>query len=165
MVEKTGLVAGTKARAEALSERGRNWVDSRDPVSGSGVAVAWWKAFRDVEGPRQAILMTTYVFLAVFPALLVLSEYMASNPAALSNHLVHRYGLSHETTVRLRGVIVDTETHKLGTALLAMASALFFGLGFGFVFQRVHMRAWPIDLRTMRATRPGTRPCCSSSSG
>ena len=140
-------LSGARARAAAVTERGQGWVESRDPASKQGVAVAWWKAFRDVEGPRQSILLTTYVFLAVFPALLVLAEYMENNPAALANHLVARYGLSHETTVLLRGVLVDTETHKLGTALLAMASALFFGLGFGYVLQRVHMRAWRIDLR------------------
>ena len=36
--------------------------------------------------------------------------------------------------------------HELGSALFATAGALFFGLGFGRVLQRVHARAWALPL-------------------
>src|SRR5262249_21768238 len=37
-------------------------------------------------------------------------------------------------------------THELGSALFAVAGALFFGLGFGRVLQLVHARAWKVDV-------------------
>jgi uncharacterized BrkB/YihY/UPF0761 family membrane protein len=86
--------------------------------------------------------------------MLVLVEYMQSDPSALADHLTSRYGLSSESAAQLRGVLVDSETHKLGTALLATASALFFGLGFGRVLQLVHERAWRLD-RKGSAADPG----------
>jgi len=43
-------------------------------------------------------------------------------------------------------VLVDDRTHKLGSALFAIAGALFFGLNFGRVLQLVHARAWQIQL-------------------
>ena len=44
--------------------------------------------------------------------------------------------------------------HELGSALFAIAGALFFGLGFGRVLQLVHMRAWRVSVPT-RATDQG----------
>ena len=43
-------------------------------------------------------------------------------------------------------MLVDDRTHKLGSALFAIAGALFFGLNFGRVLQLVHARAWQIQL-------------------
>jgi membrane protein len=45
-------------------------------------------------------------------------------------------------------VLDEGRTHELGSALLAIASALFFGLGFGRVMQLVHARAWKIPMPT-----------------
>ena len=125
----------------------QDWVDRRDEASRSGVAIEWWRRYRAIEGPLQSLLLTAYVFLAVVPALLVLDEYLQHDPAALTKHLVSRYRLSGATASTLRGVFFRDETHKLGTALLAIAAALFFGLGFGRVLQLVHTRAWRIDLK------------------
>jgi membrane protein len=41
-------------------------------------------------------------------------------------------------------VLGEGKAHELGSALLAIASALFFGLGFGRVLQLVHARAWQL---------------------
>jgi membrane protein len=81
------------------------------------------------------------------PAILVLAEYLDSNPAALADHITHHYNLNAPTATTIRGVLVDSKTHELGSALLAIAGALFFGLGFGRVLQLVHIRAWGIPLR------------------
>ena len=80
--------------------------------------------------------------------MLVVDEYLQRDPAALTNHLVSRYRLSSATAATLRGVFFRDETHKLGTALIAIASALLFGIGFGRVLQLVHARTWRIELNT-----------------
>jgi membrane protein len=46
----------------------------------------------------------------------------------------------------IRSVLGEGKAHELGSALLAIASALFFGLGFGRVLQLVHARAWHLKL-------------------
>jgi uncharacterized BrkB/YihY/UPF0761 family membrane protein len=43
-------------------------------------------------------------------------------------------------------VLVEGKAHELGSALLAIAGALFFGVGFGRVLQLVHARAWRVEL-------------------
>jgi len=56
-------------------------------------------------------------------------------------------------------VLVDDRTHKLGSALFAIAGALFFGLNFGRVLQLVHARAWQIQLpRRLGDHRLGRKP-------
>jgi len=87
-----------------------------------------------------------YVLIAVGPALLVMEEYLEAHPAALANRLVHHYGFSDQTATLLRGVLVQDRAHQLGTALLAIAGALFFGLGFGRVLQLVYVRNWNLSL-------------------
>jgi membrane protein len=44
-------------------------------------------------------------------------------------------------------VLSGSRAHELGSALFAIAGALFFGLGFGRVLQLVHVRAWQLPLR------------------
>jgi membrane protein len=94
----------------------------------------------------QSALLSLYFLVAVLPALLVLEEYLEKSPSALATQLVHHYGLSVQTADLLRGVFVDTKTHEFGSALMAIASALIFGLGLGRVLQIVHARAWALDL-------------------
>ena len=56
--------------------------------------------------------------------------------------------------------------HELGSALFATAGALFFGLGFGRVLQRVHARARPLPLpKRGVAARRSTRRSCSGCTG
>ena len=45
-------------------------------------------------------------------------------------------------------MLSEGRSHELGSALLAIAGALFFGLGFGRVLQLVHTRAWRLPLPT-----------------
>jgi len=79
-----------------------------------------------------------------------MEEYLDTNPAALANQLVDHYSFNAATAGLLRGVLTQNRTHELGSALLAIASALFFGLSFGRVLQLVHARAWQISLPTRR---------------
>jgi membrane protein len=91
-------------------------------------------------------LLSLYVLVAVIPALLVLEEYLDAHPNALAEHLARHYGLSTETAALVRSVLVEGHAHELGSALLAIAGALFFGVGFGRVLQLVHARAWRVTL-------------------
>jgi uncharacterized BrkB/YihY/UPF0761 family membrane protein len=138
------LVTRTKARAGALSKRGQEWVDRQTPGSFAGVAIDAWRRYRAVDGPLESALLSLYILVAIVPALLVMEEYLETDPTALANHMVHHYGLSPATATLVRGVLVQDKTHELGSALFAIAGALFFGLGFGRVLQQVHARAWRI---------------------
>jgi len=138
--------SGARTRAGAVAARGHEWVERQDPASRSGVVIGAWRRYQAVDGPLQSALLSLYVLVAVVPALLVMVEYLQSNPAALANHIVHHYDLSTATASLLSGVLVHDRTHELGSALFAVAGALFFGLGFGRVLQLVHSRAWGIPL-------------------
>jgi membrane protein len=137
-----------KSRVEAISQRGQAWVERQDPASPQGVAIGAWQHYRAIEGPLQSALLSLYVLVAVIPAVLVMEEYLEAHPAALANHLVHHYGLNASTAQLLRNVLVQDRRHELGSALFAVAGALFFGLNFGRVLQFVHARAWQIRLPT-----------------
>jgi membrane protein len=145
------MLHGVRARVEALSRRSREWADGRDPGSFSGVAVGVWRRYRAVDGPLQSALLSLYVLVAVIPALLAMEEYLDSHPAALAHHLVHHLGLSAATGELLRTVLVQGRDHELGSALLAVAGALVFGLGFGRVLQLVHSRSWGVPLETRQS--------------
>jgi membrane protein len=132
----------------AVSERGRLWAERQDPASPQGVLIEAWRRYRALDGPLQSALLALYVLIAVIPALLVLEEYLDPNPGALAHHLVHHYGLNAPTAALLRSVLSETRAHELGSALFAIAGALFFGLGFGRVLQLVHSRAWRIPLQS-----------------
>lgn len=141
------MFQSARARVEALSRRTREWADRQDPASLKGVAVDGWRRYRLVEGPLQSALLSLYVLVAVVPALLVMEEYLNQNPTALTHRLARHFDLNHSTVGLLQDVLSDDRTHKLGSALFAIAGALFFGLNFGRVLQLVHIRAWKLDLR------------------
>jgi uncharacterized BrkB/YihY/UPF0761 family membrane protein len=134
------------ARAEVLSRRGRGWVDQRDPASRSGVAIGVWRRYQAVEGPLQSALLSLYVLIAVLPALLVMEDFLDPHPDSLVARLVHHFHLNAPTAVMFHGVLGEGRQHELGSALFAIAGALFFGLGFGRVLQLVHARAWGLPL-------------------
>ena len=142
----SGVIKGVSARAAALSRRARRWAERQDPASASGVAIGAWRRYRAVDGPLQSALLSLYVLVAVLPALLVIEEYLDPHPNALAHHLAHHFGLNAATSELLQSVLVEGHAHELGSALLAIASALFFGLGFGRVLQLVHTRAWRLEL-------------------
>jgi uncharacterized BrkB/YihY/UPF0761 family membrane protein len=133
-------------RAAAVSKRGHDWVERQEPGSTPRVAIDAWRRYQAVDGPLQSALLSLYILVAIVPAVLVMEEYLDSHPGALADRLVRHYRLNTSTAGLLRDVLVDDGTHKLGSALLAVAGALFFGLNFGRVLQLVHARAWQIPL-------------------
>src|SRR5262249_34596893 len=141
-------VNGAKARAEAVSRRGRAWVERQQADSAAGVGIGAWRRYRSVEGPLQSALLSLYMLVAVLPALLVMEEYLDPRPNALASRIAHHYHLNAPTTSLLHNVLGEGRAHELGSALFAIASALFFGLGFGRVLQLVHARSWQIQLPT-----------------
>jgi membrane protein len=140
----------SKARAKlgAASQRGQEWVDRQDPGSRRGVAIGAWRRYRAVDGPLQTALLSLYILVAVLPALLVMEEYLDPHPNSLANSIVHHYRLNASTSELIHNVLGEGRSHELGSALLAIASALVFGIGFGRVLQLVHARAWQLDLKT-----------------
>jgi membrane protein len=145
------LLAGPRARVDAVSRRGQEWIERQDPASSQGVAINAWRRYQAVDGPLQSLLLTAYIVIAVLPALLVMEEYLDSNPSALTAHFVRHFDLSATTATLLRSVLVKSKTHELVSALIAVAGSLFFGLGFGRVLQLVHARAWEIHLPRRQA--------------
>ncbi len=143
----SAAVLRARERADAARARGEEWVESRDEHSRTGVAIGAWRRYKDVDGPLQSLALTTYILIAVVPALLVVVEYIETRPAAFATHLVSEYDLSKPTATLVRSVLVEDSSHKLGSALFAIAGALFFGLNFGKVIQLVHIRAWRLELR------------------
>jgi membrane protein len=137
-----------KARLSELSRRGQDWVERQDPSSRSGVAIEAWRRYRAVDGPLQSALLSIYVLVAVLPALLVMEEYLDPHPNALANQIVHHYRLDASTSELIHNVLGQGRSHELGSALLAVASALVFGIGFGRVLQLIHSRAWKLELPT-----------------
>ena len=131
-----------------VSRRGREWAERQDPGSPSGVAISAWSHYRVVEGPLQSALLSLYVLVAVLPALLVMEAYVDARPDSLANSLVRHYHLNAPTATMIHGVLREGRVHELGSAVLAIGSALFFGLGFGRVLQLVHARAWQLALAT-----------------
>jgi membrane protein len=136
----------TRSRVAGVSRRAHEWVDRQDPDSASGVAIGAWRRYRAVDGPLQSALLSLYVLIAVLPALLVMEDFLDPNADGLASRIVHHFGLNAPTADLIRGVLGQGKAHELGSALLAIASALFFGLGFGRVLQLVHARAWQVTL-------------------
>jgi membrane protein len=134
-------VGNAKARAEA-------WVKRQDPGSPAGVAISAWQSYRSIDGPLQSALLSLFILVAVLPALLVMEEYLDPHPDSLANSLVHHYRLNAPTATLIHGVLDEGRAHELGSALLAIGGALFFGLGFGRVLQLVHARSWKLALPT-----------------
>jgi membrane protein len=128
--------------------RAQAWVDRQDPGSRRGVAIGAWRRYRAVEGPLQTALLSLYILVAVLPAVLVLEEYLDPHPNSLANSLVHHYKLNASTSELIHNVLGEGRSHELGSAVLAIAGALVFGIGFGRVLQLVHARAWQLELRT-----------------
>jgi membrane protein len=142
------VVGAVSTRTAAVSRRARHWVERQQPGSASGVAIDAWRRYREVDGPLQSALLSLYILVAVLPALLVLEEYLDPHPNSLANSLVHHFHFNAPTSDLIHGVLGAGRSHELGSALLAIAGALFFGLGFGRVLQLVHTRAWRLPLAT-----------------
>jgi uncharacterized BrkB/YihY/UPF0761 family membrane protein len=142
------VLEGVNARLRELSRRGHDWVERREPDSPSGVAIGAWRRYRAVDGPLQTALLSLYILVAVLPAVLVMEEYLDPHPNSLANSLVRHYRLNAPTSELVHNVLGQGRSHELGSALLAIAGALIFGIGFGRVLQLVHARAWRLDLPT-----------------
>ena len=131
-----------------MAARGQEWVEARDPATRTGVAIGAWQRYRAVDGPLQSALLSLYILVAVIPALLVMEEYLDPHPNSLASSLVHHYRLNASASELMHNVLGEGRSHEFGSALLAIISALVFGIGFGRVLQLVHARAWKLDLAT-----------------
>lgn len=148
-------ISRARAKLDAASQRGQEWVERQHPGSRRGVAIGAWRRYRAVEGPLQTALLSLYILVAVLPALLVMEEYLDPHPNSLANSLVHHFRLNASTSELIHNVLGEGRSHELGSALIAIVSALVFGVGFGHVLQLVHARAWQVDLKTGVADQLG----------
>ena len=149
------MIERARIRVTDAAVRVGGWADDRDPRSASGVAIGAWRRYRAVEGPLQSALLSLYILVAVVPALLVMEEYLDPHPNSLANSLVHHYQLNASTSELIHNVLAQGRSHELGSAVIAIVSALVFGIGFGHVLQLVYARAWQLDLRTGVADQVG----------
>jgi membrane protein len=136
---------------DGITRRVGEWADRQDADSVSGVAVGAWRRYRGVDGPLQSALLSLYVLVAVLPALLVMEEYLDPHPNSLATSIVHHYDLNAPTASLIHSVLAEGHSHQLGSALLAIAGSLYFGLGFGRVLQLVHARAWQLSMPSKQA--------------
>jgi hypothetical protein len=154
-----------RSRLEGFSRRRQAWIERQEPGSLTGVGIDVWRRYRGVDGPLQTALLSLFVLVAVIPALLVMEEYLDPRPNSLAHSIVEHYKLNAPTATLLSGVLGEGHSHELGSALLAIAGALFFGLGFGRVLQLVHARAWQLSLPTRQRDRGCTPSSCSGCTG
>jgi membrane protein len=140
-----GAAARAWSRASGVKSRGADWVARQEEHTRKGVAIGVWRRYQAVDGPLQSLLLTTYILIAVIPALLVMVEYLEREPAALARHLAQNYELSAQTAALVRSVLIGDSSHKFGSAAIAIVGALVVGLNFGKVLQLVHLRAWGLD--------------------
>ncbi len=142
----TDTKPGRIERAKGHAERGKAWVDNADPASTSGATIGWFRRYISSSGQIYAVLLTSYIFLTVLPAALVIDSYLDTDPNSLSDHVIKRLGLHGATETLFRSVLQGAGGHKLGASLIALGSVALFGLGIGRVLQVAHARAWDIDL-------------------
>src|SRR5262245_20498195 len=119
-------IRSVPGRTAAISQRGRDWADRQPPDPPQDVPIDAWPRYRAVDGPLQSALLSLYVLVAVLPALLVLEEYLDPHPNSLANSLVHHFGLNLPTSQLIHSVLSEGRAHELGSAVLAIAGALFF---------------------------------------
>ncbi len=137
---------GRIERAKGTADRGKAWVENADPASASGATIGWFRRYISSNGQIYAVLLTSYLFLTVLPAALVIDSYLDTDPNSLSDHVIKRLGLHGATETLFRSVLQGAGGHKLGASLIALGSVALFGLGIGRVLQIAHARAWALDL-------------------
>ena len=150
------LYRSAHARGTDYANRGKFWVDTRDPASVHGAAIGWFKRYRAADGQLYAVLLTAYLFLTLVPLLIIETSYAYKNPEALATRLGHRLHLSGNTSNLLQSVLAGTSGHKLSAAVIAIINLFFFGVGFGRVLQLAHARSWGLDLRKNALIDQGT---------
>jgi membrane protein len=145
-----GKKPSTLERATGAAKSGQQWVERQDPASRPGVTIGWFRRYVAADGQLYAVLLTSYLFLTVLPAALVLNSFIDTDPNALANHVIKRLGLHGATETLFRSVLQGAGGHKLTASLIALGSVAIFGLGIGRVLQLAHARAWGLDARKAR---------------
>jgi uncharacterized BrkB/YihY/UPF0761 family membrane protein len=100
-------LAGGRACAAQVLDRGRSWVERQDPASRRGVAIDAWRRYRAIDGPLQSVLLALYILIAVLPALLVMDVvYFVWAPRLLTHRLVSRRDLFLGALLTALGLVV-----------------------------------------------------------
>jgi uncharacterized BrkB/YihY/UPF0761 family membrane protein len=96
------------------------------------------------------MLFAAYVFVTAVPATVVLATYVYSDRTRLAARLATRMHLDSATADLVRGVLGGAATHRFVSTLLALASVIVFGSGFGRTLQLIHARVWGVDVSASR---------------
>jgi membrane protein len=147
-----GRLARWWARGSAVADRGVAWLERQDPVTRKGAAIGWFRRYQAADGQLFALLLTAYMFVTLLPVCVVVSGYLYKDPTTLADRLIHRLGLSGTTATLIHDILTGAATNKFGSTLIAIGSAVLFGLGIGRVLQITHARSWRIDLGKARLT-------------
>ncbi len=142
-----GAASSVQRKGERVGRDVGDWVERRDAASFSGVAVSWYRRYRDVDGAFYALAVTAFLFVTVLPAALVLDAYASASPNAAAEATIRRLGLSGASEDLVRSVLVGAGGHKLQATLIAVFSVVVFGLGIGRALQLVYGRAWGLEPR------------------
>jgi membrane protein len=140
------VATAATARGTAAAERGKNWVEAQDPASSRGVAIGWYRRFRESDGGLFTVLLSAYFFVTAIPATVVMVDYVFNDASKAAARLTGRLGLTGETKTLVYSVLTGAAGHQLGATLIAVGDVLIFGMGFGRVLQVAHARSWRIDL-------------------
>ncbi len=135
------------AWTEPYTDRAQAWADRQEEHSRKGVALGWFRRYRQADGQLFALLLAAYFFVTLLPAVIAMASYADSDPKAVAARLIARLHLTGETATLTREVLQGAGGHQLTATLLAVASVVTFGLGIGRTLQLVYGRVWDIPAR------------------
>lgn len=141
------LATRALAWTQPYTDKAQAWADSQEEHSRKGVALGWFRRYRQADGQLFALLLAAYFFVTLLPAVIAMASYAGSDPTAVAARLIARLHLTGDTAALTREVLQGAGGHQLTAALVAVASVVTFGLGIGRTLQLVYGRIWGVPAR------------------
>lgn len=135
------------AWTEPYTDKAQAWADRQEEHSRKGVALGWFRRYRQADGQLFALLLAAYLFVTLLPAVIAMASYADSDQKAVAARLISRLHLTGDTATLTREVLQGAGGHQLTATLIAVASVVTFGLGIGRTLQLVYGRVWDIPAR------------------
>ena len=140
-----GAASSVQRKGASVGRGVGGWVESRDAASYSGLAVRWYRGYRNLDGGFYSLVLTAFFFVTLLPTALVLNAYARSDPEAAARSVIRRLDLHGATADLVRSVLTSAGGHRLQALLIAVFSVVLFGLGIGRALQLVYARAWGLE--------------------
>jgi membrane protein len=141
------LATRALAWTQPYTDKAQAWADRQEEHSRKGVALGWFRRYRQADGQLFALLLAAYFFVTLLPAVIAMASYAGSDPTAVASRLIARLHLTGDTAALTREVLQGAGGHQLTATLIAVASVVTFGLGIGRTLQLVYGRIWSIPAR------------------